>query len=333
MDRNSFFIHHLLYDRVVALMLAYVSDPRCLLHADNACEVSARWSIIDEVLASRTKWRQLLIDNVEDSTNLFSALCRVHTPEYVRSVNKQCQILSFVSTSDVDVSPGSWPASLTAVASVLCAVDALAENVSADAPSFVFCNVRPPGHHAGCRKASGFCLFNNVVVGARYALDKHPLAYRHVAIVDIDVHPGDQTVAILHENRWSDQISYYSIHQRHIFPNVSPFNDSKNDCDRVYLRALDAGCTWEEYEETLDELLGILAKTHKPDLVIISCGFDSCMEDRMGDFPLLPAHYGQITRKIHSVCPNIVSVLEGGYHLSSLAQCVTTHLDAAQCTP
>jgi acetoin utilization deacetylase AcuC-like enzyme len=227
------------------------------------------------------------------------------------------------------VTPTSWPAVQAAVESGLVAIDAI---VDEEEPiSFVFCNIRPPGHHSGHSHAWGFCVFNQAVITAFYALTKYPSTFHKVAIIDWDLHAGDKTVQLLRRPANAHYaIEYYSLHQVNVFPNERQFNQRRRDKGRIHLRALKAGCTWEEYYEAFDELQTLMI-AQAPDLIIVSCGFDSCKGDQLGDLPLKPQHFGVMTYSLmENVCPRVVSLLEGGYNLDSISKCLRLHLDAAE---
>lgn len=317
-------------------MLSYVSPMKCSLHNDNGIETKKRWFTLDNVLKRQLgpSWTPLRIRVLEHV--VAKAITRVHSSNFVQDVKIASVNKKALCSPDVQMNIGSFTAARAAVKACIKAVKAISKfrgsrKSDASELAMVFCNVRPPGHHSGHDHTHGFCVFNQAAIASFYAIEHHPMTFRHVAIFDWDIHVGDKTVDILRKNQVSvaGRISYYSIHQTNIFPYEKQFNEERSDSNNIYLRGLPLGCTIERYMETFQELLEIMRK-QKPDLVVISCGFDSCSLESMGEFPLLPKNYAEMTRALRDVCPNIVSILEGGYELDSMATCLQYHLLAAQ---
>jgi acetoin utilization deacetylase AcuC-like enzyme len=196
-----------------------------------------------------------------------------------------------------------------------------------------FCAVRPPGHHAEADRAMGFCLFNNVAIGAEYVVRRHGLA--RVAIVDFDVHHGNGTQHIF-ESR--SDVLYISLHER---PASLPFPGS-GEADEVGRGPgkgytlnvlLDRGSGESDYLAALDNAVIPALDRYGPEFLLISAGFDALMDDTISHISLDPDSYGSITRRLvrtaEQYCGGrLVSVLEGGYDLPNLGSAVVAHIRA-----
>ncbi|HMM25891.1 MAG TPA: histone deacetylase family protein, partial [Pseudoxanthomonas mexicana] len=190
----------------------------------------------------------------------------------------------------------------------------------------VFCAVRPPGHHATGTAAMGFCLFNNIAVAAAYALDKHGL--ERVAVVDFDVHHGNGTQAIFYND---PRVAYFSSHESGIYPHSgAPY---ERGVGNVFNALLPPGSGGFRFQNTwADELLPAL-DDFRPQLLLISAGFDAHMRDPLADLMLETEDFGWLTRQLREVAERhaagrIVSMLEGGYDLDALRECTVVHVEA-----
>ncbi len=247
----------------------------------------------------------------------------IHSPAYVRRVKENCeQGATQMDSPDVGVSWDSFEVARLAVDGALTLVDAVMEGQIKRG----FGLIRPPGHHAKADAAMGFCLFNNVAIAARYSLLHHRL--KRIAIVDWDVHHGNGTQ---HAFERSPDVLYVSIHQWPLYPgtgrreekgqgNVVNIPMPPESGDQQYL---------EEFEgEVVPALVGF-----RPELILISAGFDAHLNDPLANMQVTERGYRwmtELTVKAAERCSRgrIVSLLEGGYHLSSLAQSVQAHLEA-----
>ena len=251
----------------------------------------------------------------------------VHTAEYVDRVRKSCQAgIGYVDSPDAPASRGSYEAALNAVGGVQVAIDAVVQRKITNA----FCAVRPPGHHALKDQAMGFCLFNNVAIGANYVQKKHKLA--KVLIVDWDVHHGNGTQAIFYDD---PTVFYFSVHQSPFYPGTGNADEKGEGKGLGFTRnvPLAAGSGDADYAKAFKEQLEPAALHFKPDFVLISAGFDAAEDDLLGRMKVTPETFAELTRIVKRIAERychgrLVSVLEGGYHLDSLAACVEAHARA-----
>lgn len=220
---------------------------------------------------------------------------------------------------DTVLSPGSLSAALTAAGAVCQAV----EDVIAGKTRRAFCGVRPPGHHAFPDHAEGFCLFNNIMIGALHAQSR---GLQKIAIVDFDVHHGNgsDTMARRHEN-----IFYASTHQWPLYPGTGLIEN--NIEGRILNIPMSAGDGSIRFREIYDRQILPALRTFKPDLLMISAGFDAHKDDPLAQIELETEDFGWGTAelvKIANECcgGKIVSVLEGGYNLPALSEGVASHL-------
>ena len=223
---------------------------------------------------------------------------------------------------DTIVSPGSRQASSDAVASIITAIDSVQNKEFKN----VFCPVRPPGHHAEKDKAMGFCIYNNVAVGAHYLLDKYK--FNKIAIIDFDVHHGNGTQNIFYDN---EKVLYMSTHQYPFYPGTGA-NNEKGKHDNILNIPLPAGTNSEEYFNAYEHVLKKL-KEFKPEFLLFSAGFDAHQDDPLAQFKLRSKDFYDITKRTlkvinKSINNKVVSILEGGYDLNALKESSEYHLKA-----
>ena len=252
-----------------------------------------------------------------------SFLINTHSSKYIDLVNKSFPEngLAFLD-GDTVVSPGSKEATKDAVGSIITAIDGVQQKEYKNA----FCAVRPPGHHAEKDKAMGFCIYNNVAVGANYLIEKYK--YNKVAIIDFDVHHGNGTQNIFYDN---EKVLYISTHQYPYYPGsgsekeIGKFNNILNI-------PLEAGTTAEEYLNAYENVLKKL-KEFKPEFLLFSAGFDAHIDDPLAQLRLGSEDFYKLTKRtleiLKSICNgNVVSILEGGYDLKALQDSTKRHVDA-----
>ena len=223
---------------------------------------------------------------------------------------------------DTVVSPGSRQASSDAVASIITAIDSVQNKEFKN----VFCPVRPPGHHAEKDKAMGFCIYNNVAVGAHYLIDKYK--FNKIAIIDFDVHHGNGTQNIFYDN---EKVLYISTHQYPFYPGTGA-NNEKGKHSNILNIPLPAGTNSEEYMNAYEHVLKKL-KEFKPEFLLFSAGFDAHQDDPLAQFKLKSKDFYDITKRTlkvinKSINNKVVSILEGGYDLNALKESSEYHLKA-----
>ena len=252
-----------------------------------------------------------------------SILIKTHTKDYIKQVN-----LSFPQSGlkfldgDTVVSPGSKDATKDAVGSIISAIDGVEKKEFKNA----FCCVRPPGHHAEKEKAMGFCIFNNVAVGANYLIEKYK--YKKIAIIDFDVHHGNGTQDIFYNDK---NVLYISTHQYPYYPG-SGSEKENGKYNNVLNIPLEAGTTGNEYLNAYEKVLDKL-KEFKPEFLLFSAGFDAHIDDPLAQLRLSSEDFYKITKRTLEVSKpfcnrNIVSILEGGYDLKALQESTQRHVDA-----
>ena len=252
-----------------------------------------------------------------------SLLINTHSSNYINQVSKSFpkNCLAFLD-GDTVVSPGSKDATNDAVGSIIAAIDGVQNKDFKNA----FCAVRPPGHHAEKDKAMGFCIYNNVAVGANYLIEKYK--YNKVAIIDFDVHHGNGTQDIFYNN---EKVLYISTHQYPYYPG-SGSEKEKGKFNNVVNIPLEAGTTAEEYLNAYEHVLKKL-KEFKPEFLLFSAGFDAHIDDPLAQLRLNSEDFYQLTKRtldvVKSFCNgNVVSILEGGYDLKALQDSTQRHVDA-----
>ena len=252
-----------------------------------------------------------------------SILIKTHTKDYIKQVN-----LSFPQSGlkfldgDTVVSPGSKDATKDAVGSIISAIDGVEKKEFKNA----FCCVRPPGHHAEKEKAMGFCIFNNVAVGANYLIEKYK--YKKIAIIDFDVHHGNGTQDIFYEN---ENVLFISTHQYPYYPG-SGSEQEKGKFNNIYNIPLPAGTNSQEYLNAFEFALKKL-REFMPEFVLLSAGFDGHIADPLAQLKLQTEDYYIITKRILETSKKfcngkVVSILEGGYDLQALKDSTKRHVDA-----
>ena len=246
-----------------------------------------------------------------------------HTSDYINFVEKSFpkQGLSFLD-GDTIISPGSKDAITDAVGSIIAAIDGVQSKEFKNA----FCAVRPPGHHAEKNKAMGFCIYNNVAVGAHYLLEKYKL--KKVAIVDFDVHHGNGTQDIFYNDH---RVLYVSTHQFPYYPG-SGSDQEKGKFNNIFNIPLPAGTNSEEYLNAYEFVLKKL-KEFKPEFILFSAGFDAHKDDPLAQLQLNSDDFYNLTKRTlelsKSCCSGkIVSILEGGYDLNALRESTEMHVNA-----
>lgn len=260
-------------------------------------------------------------------------LGRAHPLHYIQSIKSAIPRADDAVRLDADTvaSPGTWDACLRAAGAVCGAVD----DVIAGETDTAFCAMRPPGHHAEPTRPMGFCFFNNIFIGARHAQATHDVG--RVAIIDFDVHHGNGTDAMTrnHHHEKHGEILFISTHQSPLWPMTGHPDDNEEFVKNWTLNAGDGGAEFRKLYErnvfpTLDKF--------KPELIMISAGFDAHRDDPLAGLNLLEDDFAWVTGELKKIAAlhsggKIVSVLEGGYDLEALKNSVSAHLQALSHAP
>ena len=252
-----------------------------------------------------------------------SYVINTHSSEYINQVNHSFPKEGFAFLDgDTVVSPGSNDAIKDAVGSMIAGIDGVLNKEFKNA----FCAVRPPGHHAEKDKAMGFCIYNNVAIGANYLIEKY--RYNKIAIIDFDVHHGNGTQNIFYDNK---KVLYISTHQYPYYPGTGS-NNEKGKFNNVLNIPLNAGTTADEYLNAYESVLTKL-KEFKPEFLLFSAGFDAHIDDPLAQLRLRSEDFYRITKRTLEISKtfcngNVVSILEGGYDLKALQDSTKRHVDA-----
>ena len=250
-------------------------------------------------------------------------LIKTHSLDYINQVQKSFPQNGFnFLDGDTVVSPGSKDATKDAVGSILAAIEGVQNKDFKNA----FCAVRPPGHHAEKEKAMGFCIYNNVAVGANYLIEKYK--YDKIAIIDFDVHHGNGTQDIFYDN---EKVLYISTHQYPYYPG-SGSEKEKGKYNNIFNIPLEAGTTAVEYLNAYEHVLNKL-KEFKPEFLLFSAGFDAHIDDPLAQLRLSSEDFYTLTKRTLEISKpfcngNVVSILEGGYDLKALQDSTQRHVDA-----
>ncbi|WP_410498767.1 histone deacetylase family protein [Chitinibacter sp. S2-10] len=298
---------------------ALISHSACSLHemGQGHPECPERIAAIQDRLMASGIWDYLLHINAQAATR--EQLLRVHPSEYLDKLAMLSPAQGHVHLEpDTAMNPYSLNAAYHAAGAGVQAVDLVMQGKAQNA----FCLIRPPGHHAERERGMGFCFLNNIAVAARHALAEYGLD--RVAIVDFDVHHGNGT-----EDAFFDEpkVLMVSIFQHPFFPYCGDVPKGRNMLNVPMPRASRGG----EFREVVTEKWLPALNEFAPELILISAGFDAHLEDDMGSMGLVEADYAWVTKQLMNVADihakkRIVSLLEGGYDLSSLARSVTEHI-------
>ncbi|HMK69821.1 MAG TPA: histone deacetylase family protein [Xanthobacteraceae bacterium] len=267
----------------------------------------------------------------------FQSLARVEAPLAPFEVVALCHPLDYITEirdatpdeglvrldADTSISPGSFEAALRAVGGAVRAVDEVLSNKAANA----FVAVRPPGHHAETARPMGFCLFDNAAIAARYAQNRYGVA--RAAIVDFDVHHGNGSQEIF----WADKtVMYCSTHQMPLFPGTGAVIES-GEYETIVNAPLRPGDGGDAFRAAFESRILPRLRDFRPELIVISAGFDGHMRDPLANLNLVEADFAWATQEIMDVADHcaggrVVSLLEGGYDLQALASSVAAHVTA-----
>ena len=247
-----------------------------------------------------------------------------HVPRYLELAEREIRGgYDHLSTGDTNIGPESWDAATAAAGCAIAATDAVVKGEAKTA----FCLVRPPGHHANAVKGMGFCVLNNVAIAARHA--QRRLGIGRVLIVDWDVHHGNGTQDIFYED---GSVFFFSTHQSPWYPGTGAANETGAGAGKgtTLNCPFPAGSGREEIIGAFETKLVPAMEKFRPELVMISAGFDSRQGDPLGNFTLTDKDFSDLTAIVRAIAEKtaggrVVSMLEGGYNLGGLASAAAAH--------
>jgi acetoin utilization deacetylase AcuC-like enzyme len=303
-----------------AMATAFLTHPDCMLHEMGAHhpESPERLRAILHAIESSGLARVLDLYEAPEATG--EQLLRVHTEQYVDAVYEAAPDEGHAYLDpDTSMNPQSLSAALHAAGAVVAATDLVLSGRARNA----FCAVRPPGHHATPTRPMGFCIFNNVAIGAMHAFAAHGL--ERVAILDFDVHHGNGTEDAFHED---PRVLMCSTFQHPYYPYCGA--DSSNE--HILNVPLPALTDSRGFRAAVDTVWMPALHAFRPQLVLVSAGFDAHREDPLAYLNLEDEDYGWVTERLCEVAEahaggGVVSTLEGGYNVDALARCVVQHLE------
>lgn len=281
-------------------------------------EQPARLKVIEEFLYRQSIYLFLLFYDAPKATQ--EQVCLVHHHDYVAKLHQLVPEKGFYFIdADTALNPHTLEAAYHAAGAVIHAVDLVMTGEVNNA----FCSIRPPGHHAEPDRALGFCFFNNIAIGAAYALKNYPLA--RVAILDFDVHHGNGTEKIFLDN---PQVLICSTFQDPLFPGPVYARDNPH----IINVPLKPGMGSTEFRQAVSKHWLPALDQFKPDFIFVSAGFDGYFRDELGNLNLQVSDYAWVTEQIKRTAERysegrIVSALEGGYYLPALGECVAVHIE------
>jgi acetoin utilization deacetylase AcuC-like enzyme len=302
-------------------MTILYTHPDCVLHNPGPGHPE-RPERLKAVLAALDQPDFAALDRREAPIAAIDQIARVHDADYVRTLLERVPANGMLRLDpDTAISPESGNAALRAAGAALAAVDAVMQGEAVNA----FCAVRPPGHHAEPDHAMGFCLFNSVAVGAAHAEAAHGI--ERIAVVDFDVHHGNgtQTMAARRQN-WL----YASSHQYPFYPGTGSIREH-GPHDNIVNAPLASGAGRAEFRAVFDEVILPALDRFRPELLMISAGFDAHRRDPLASLELDEEDFAWVTEALAGVASRhsggrIVSLLEGGYDLTALAASAAAHV-------
>ncbi len=306
---------------------ALIADERVRGHfgGPNHPEQPARFTAVVDRLESSNLLDRL--DHLPSRSATDDELALVHTRPYIELVRREvAEGRKLLSTGDTDINEKSDEAARVACGGVLASIDAVCGGGTANA----FCAVRPPGHHASADRGMGFCVYNNVAVAARYAQRNYGL--KRIAIFDWDVHHGNGTQDIFYAD---GSVLFCSTHESPLYPGTGAIGETgEGDGDgTTFNRPFPAGAGRTGILGAFDDVFLPAAEQFRPELILISAGFDSREGDLLGHFQLTDADFSDLTDRLTDLAARhcggrLISFLEGGYTLAGLASAAEAHVRA-----
>jgi acetoin utilization deacetylase AcuC-like enzyme len=288
-------------------------------HPENIQRLTTSMALIEE-----TKLNEKLV-HLPPRAVKKDELYFVHAKEYVTKVKNLTTAGGGYLDADTIASAGSYKAALYACGGVLTAVDAVMKKQVNSA----FALVRPPGHHAMCWHAMGFCIFNNIAVAAKYLMANYS-NIKKVLIVDFDVHHGNGTQDTFYTN---PNVMYFSSHQYNLFPGTGNINETGDKGGEGYTINVPLLAGWgdDEYQAIYEEVLAPAARRFAPDIILVSAGYDAHWADSISSMQMSVSGFARIVQIINTLAKmlcngRLVLTLEGGYHQQALALSIVATL-------
>ncbi len=303
--------------------IAIYTHDDCLLHDTGAHPENApRITAINEKLKTCDYVDEL--EFVDASLGLSDDITLAHTEDYFKFINEAAKdkLPRYLDGGDTIMSDGTFTAALRAVGAGCDALDQVIDFKYKTA----FCSVRPPGHHSSAGNAMGFCVFNNIAITALHAIKKHGL--KRVAIMDFDVHHGNGTQDIFEDN---PQVLYISTHQSPFYPGTG--RESETGVGNIVNVEFPAYTDGEAYKKRFSEKVIPALNEFKPEILLVSAGFDAHKDDPVGQMSLTGDDFNWIGVELNKVTQEhcdgkVISMLEGGYNHQALAVSVVKYLRA-----
>ncbi len=304
-----------------SMTIAIISHPDCVLHeaGEHHPERPERVKVIQQALKHYSFKKPVKFYKAPLATH--EQLISVHDKSYVDWIISIAPKKGYIAIdADTIMTPHTLQAALRAAGSVIYAVDLVMKGEA----QVAFCNVRPPGHHAEREKAMGFCFFNNVAIGAVHAMTEYPI--ERLAIIDFDVHHGNGSQDIFQNDK---RVMYCSSFEHPFYPGYEPEMDNEH----ILCVPLAAGTSGQEFRDKVQAAWFDKLAAFQPQFIFFSAGFDAHANDPLADLQLRKEDYVWLTTQIAKIAKvhcdsKMVSVLEGGYNLDVLAQCVPAHVNA-----
>lgn len=305
---------------------ALIYDSRFLHHETNfSPECPERLQVaIAALQRDASLWDSLLKLKPDPAT--VTDILRCHDKKLIQEISDFCSQGGGYLDDDTFVGASSYDIALLSAGAAICAVDAVLKKQAQNA----FSLARPPGHHAIQNRAMGFCLFNNAAIAARYAQNQYQL--QNILIIDWDVHHGNGTQDIFYDD---PTVFYFSMHESPFYPDTGHTHEtgSKLGKGTTLNIPVPAGIPADEYKALFKNALATIEKQFKPDLIIISAGFDARKNDPLANLLLLEEDFYELTEDVMAFAEKncegrLISLLEGGYKLDTLGESILAHVKA-----
>ncbi|MCX5848081.1 MAG: histone deacetylase [Deltaproteobacteria bacterium] len=297
----------------------YLQHSAGFAHPESPERLAAIYEMLDNPLMS---WK---FTQIEPREATHKEIETIHAPSYVEFIASTAGKRSVYLDPDTATSPETYEIAKLAVGGVCNAIDSVMEGEVDNAFAFV----RPPGHHAERDTAAGFCVFNNIAIGAMHAISKYNL--KRILIVDWDLHHGNGTQ---HSFYGDQRVLYFSTHQYPYYPGTGSMQEIGRGHGEYYTInvPLSAGAGDASFVKIFRKILQPAALEFKPDLILLSAGFDTYFQDPLGGMRVTPEGFAAMTRVLLNIAEacchgRFVAVLEGGYHISGLTRSVKAVLE------